>query len=146
MLTSNYRAHLTHRVQLARAEVWVDPSEAWIEPLVEYVSQHVRPGERIFVYGHEAQLYFLTGRFYPWPYSQLYPGQEGGDGGAMLSVLLDRVPPKLVLRGVAELAGNSRSHGVRAGALRLPLGRTSRSTRISSSSTRFPPERRLRTG
>jgi hypothetical protein len=65
----------------------------------------VPPGERIFVYGHESQLYFLTGRFYPWPYSQLYPGQEGGDGGLMLSILLKRVPPRLVLRGVLSWPG-----------------------------------------
>ena len=105
ILTGHYRAHLSYRVQLARAEVWVEPAEAWIQPLVETVSQEVQPGERIFVYGHEAQLYFLTGRFYPWPYSQLYPGQEGGDGGLMLSVLLKRVPPKLVLRGVLKWPG-----------------------------------------
>jgi hypothetical protein len=105
VLTANYRAHLTHRVRLERAEVWVDPAEAWIEPLVEAVSRQVPRGERIFVYGHEAQLYFLIGRFYPWPYSQLYPGQEGGDGGLMLSVLLERVPPKLVLRGVLSWPG-----------------------------------------
>jgi hypothetical protein len=105
VLTSSYRSHLSHRVRLARAEVWADPGDAWIEPLVEYVSQNVPRGERIFVYGHEAQLYFLTGRFYPWPYSQLYPGQEGGDGGLMLSVLLKRVPPKLVLRGILSWPG-----------------------------------------
>jgi hypothetical protein len=105
VLTAHYRAHLTYRVQLPRAEVWVDPSEAWIQPLVETLSQEVPPGERIFVYGHEAQLYFLIGRFYPWPYSQLYPGQEGGDGGLMLSILLKRVPPRLVLRGVLSWPG-----------------------------------------
>jgi hypothetical protein len=105
VLTANYRAHLSYRVRLPRAEVWADPSEAWIQPLVEAVSQEVPPGERIFVYGHEAQLYFLSGRFYPWPYTQLYPGQEGGDGGRMLSVLLKRVPPRLVLRGLLGWPG-----------------------------------------
>ncbi len=105
VLTENHRAHLTHRVQLARAEVWVEPSQTWIEPLVQYVSENVRPNERIFVYGHEAQLYFLTGRFHPWPYSQLYPGQEGGEGGRPLSELLGRFPPKLVLRGVVSWPG-----------------------------------------
>jgi hypothetical protein len=105
VLTANYRAHLSHRVQLERAEVWVDPSEAWIEPVMKTVSQEVPPGERIFVYGHESHFYFLSGRFYPWPYSQLYPGQEGGDGGLMLTVLLKRVPPRLVLRGVVNWPG-----------------------------------------
>ncbi len=105
VLESKYHAHLGHRVRLERAEVWADPADAWIEPLVTYVTQHVRPGDRIFVYGHEAHLYFLTGRFYPWPYSQLYPGQEGGDGGIALTELLRRVPPKLVLRGVLAWPG-----------------------------------------
>jgi hypothetical protein len=105
VLNARYQAQLTHRVRLPRAEVWVDPAEAWIEPLVETVSQSVPRGERIFVYGHEAHLYFLTGRFYPWPYSQLYPGQEGGDGGLMLSILLKRVPPRLVLRGILNWPG-----------------------------------------
>ena len=105
VLTANYRAHLSYRVRLPRAEIWVDPAEAWIEPLVTYVSQHVQPGDHIFVYGHEAQLYFLTGRFYPWPYSQLYPGQEGGDGGVTLVKLLRRVRPKLVLLGVLTWPG-----------------------------------------
>jgi hypothetical protein len=57
------------------------------------------------VYGHEAQLYFLAGRFYPWPYSQLYPGQEGEDLGKALSFRLAMVPPKLVLRGVLTWPG-----------------------------------------
>jgi hypothetical protein len=105
VLTVNYRAQLSHRVRLPRAEVWVDPAEAWIEPLVTYVTQYVRSGDRIFVYGHEAQFYFLTGRFYPWPYSQLYPGQEGGDGGVTLVKLLRQVPPKLVLLGVLTWPG-----------------------------------------
>jgi hypothetical protein len=104
-LALHHRAHLSHRVRLARAEVWVDPANAWIEPVVEYVSGHVRPGEPIFVFGHEAQLYFLTGRFYPWPFSQLYPGQEGDGGGLALVRLLERVPPRLVLRGLVNWPG-----------------------------------------
>jgi hypothetical protein len=104
-LNASYQARLSHRVSLNRAEVWVDPDDAWIGPLVEYVSQHVPRGEHIFVYGHEAHLYFLTGRFYPWPYSQLYPGQEGGKDGAELKSFLRRVPPKLVLRGLLVWPG-----------------------------------------
>lgn len=104
-LALNHRAHLSHRLELEKAEVWVEPANAWVQPVVEYVSRYVRPGQPMFVYGHEAQLYFLTGRFYPWPYSQLYPGQEGGDGGLMLNSLLERVPPKLVLRGMLNWPG-----------------------------------------
>ena len=122
LLTSSYRAHLSHRVRLPRAEVWVDPAEAWIEPLVNTITQEVPRGERIFVYGHEAQLYFLIGRFYPWPYSQLYPGQEGGDGGLMLSVLLKRVPPRLVLRGILSWPGIPSLPDYAPASLRLHLG------------------------
>jgi hypothetical protein len=59
----------------------------------------------MFVYGHEAQFYFLAGRFYPWPYSQLYPGQEGADQGFKLAYKLATVPPRLVLRGVLKWPG-----------------------------------------
>jgi hypothetical protein len=105
VLSASYLSKLTHRARLERAELWVDPADAWIEPLVEYVTQSVPPGQPIFVYGHEAQLYFLTARFYPWPYSQLYPGQEGGDLGFALAELLDRFPPRLVLRGILGWPG-----------------------------------------
>jgi hypothetical protein len=104
-LTWRYRSFLTYPVRLERAEVWVDPADAWIEPLVENVARIVRPNQRMFVYGHEAQFYFLTGRYYPWPFSQLYPGQEGEDGGKELSFRLAFVPPRLVLKGVQRWPG-----------------------------------------
>lgn len=95
----------TYRLELERASLRVTPEEAWVESLVRSVRAEVPPGERIFVYGHEAHWYFLTERFYPWPFAQLYPGQAGGDGGAALARLIQRQPPALVLRGVTNWPG-----------------------------------------
>jgi hypothetical protein len=105
ILALHHRSTLTYRVTLERAEVDVEPTDAWIEPLVEYVRDHVGEHEPLFVYGHEAQHYFLTGRFYPWRFSQLYPGQEGGAEGRQLAARLRRRPPKLVLRGLLAWPG-----------------------------------------
>ena len=57
------------------------------------------------MYGHEAYYYFLTGRFSPWRFSQLYPGQAGGDDGLALSELLEREPPKRVVSGMLSWPG-----------------------------------------
>lgn len=105
ILALHHRSTLTYRVALDRAEVDVEPADAWIEPLVEYVRAHVGESEPLFVYGHEAQLYFLTARFYPWRFSQLYPGQDGGAEGRRLAAQLRRYPPKLVLRGLLAWPG-----------------------------------------
>jgi hypothetical protein len=98
-------APLTHRATLERAEVWIEPKDAWVQPLVEVVQQQIAPDEPFFVYGHEAQLYFLTGRFSPWRFSQLYPGQEGGEEGRELAMLLARRPPRLVVQGILRWPG-----------------------------------------
>jgi len=97
--------HLTHVLKLARAEVRVAPDDAWVEPVVAFVERNVPPGEALFVYGHEAHLYFLTGRFFPWSFPQLYPGQEGGDEGGQLVALLRETRPRVVLRGVLRWPG-----------------------------------------
>jgi hypothetical protein len=98
-------SHLTHRVELDRADVHVFPDQAWIQPMVEQVSSELAPGDPLFVFGHEAHWYFLTGHFYPWKFAQLYPGQAGGDGGERLVALLKEVPPTTVLRGLMKWPG-----------------------------------------
>lgn len=99
----NHAQHTRH-VVLDRAELWVT-EDSWLESVVRYVREEVSARERFFVYGADAQYYFLTGRFYPWPFSQLYPGQAGEDDGRALAYLLRRAPPVLALRGVVSWPG-----------------------------------------
>jgi hypothetical protein len=88
------------RVELPRAELAVRPQTAWVEPIVRYLEQELAPGEPFLVYGHEAYYYFLADRYSAWPFAQLYPGQEGSDGGRALVELLEREPPRLIVRGM----------------------------------------------
>ena len=98
-LAGFHRALLTQRVELERANVWVAPGNAWMGPLVEMIDSEVSPNQPFYVYGHEAQIYFLTGRFFAWPFSQLYPGQVGPDGGEEIADLLASNPPPVIVRG-----------------------------------------------
>ena len=104
-LAAVYDSGLTYRMKLERADVYVSPNDSWVKPVVETVSESVPAHEQIFVYGNEAQFYFLTGRFFPWPFCQLYQGQEGGDGGAALAALLSRLRPAVVLAGLMDWPG-----------------------------------------
>jgi hypothetical protein len=99
------QADLDYRVRLERAEVWVRREDAWIEPLVRYVEREVAEEEPIFVYSQQADLYFLTGRLFDWPFSQLYPGQTGDAEGAELLARVRATRPKLVLRGLLSWPG-----------------------------------------
>jgi hypothetical protein len=99
-LAAVFHAHFQHRIQLPRGELVVNAPTAWLEPIVRYVDEEIPAGESLFVYGHEAYYYFLADRYSPWPFAQLYPGQEGGDGGRALVELLERDPPRLIVRGM----------------------------------------------
>jgi hypothetical protein len=94
-----------HRLRLERADTWVTPDDTWIESIVGFVEAETQPGDPIFVYGQQADLYFLTGRRSSWPFAQLYPGQTGEDSGRSLTRLLLRERPKLVLRGLLSWPG-----------------------------------------
>jgi hypothetical protein len=105
MLATIQFSHLTYRMSLERAELHIDPRNAWVGSIVKYARENLGPDDRLFVYGHDAYYYFLCDRYYPWPFSQLYPGQEGSDGGRALAELLRRDPPKLVIRGMLRFPG-----------------------------------------
>lgn len=100
-----HAAMLTHHLVLERADLRVRAQDAWVEPVVRRVRAELPAGAPLFVYGHEAQLYFLTDRYSPWPFSQLYPGMAGGDGGATLARLLEKTRPALVLQGIQRWPG-----------------------------------------
>ena len=104
-LTAVHLASGIHEVELERARLRLSPAETFVEPVVRYIQDEVAEGEALFVYGHEAYYYFLTGRFSPWPFSQLYPGQAGGDDGRALTELLEREPPKRVVSGMLSWPG-----------------------------------------
>jgi hypothetical protein len=88
------------RSELPRARLDVRPGADWVEPIVRYLDRQLAPGEAFFVYGHEAYYYFLADRYFAWPFAQLYPGQEGADGGRALVELLERDPPRFIVRGM----------------------------------------------
>jgi hypothetical protein len=100
-----HQARHTHHMKLARADLYIEPGHAWLEPIVEYIDETLEPDEQIFVYGHEAYYYFLTARYYPWPFVQIYPGQVGGDRGVRLARSLAKRPPAIIVRGMMDWPG-----------------------------------------
>ena len=105
LLVRAHHAGMTVELKLERAEIRAHPEDAFIESVVRYVEEQVPEDGSLFVYGHEAQYYFLTGRYSPWPFSQLYPGQDGGEGGAALAAALERSRPELVIQGFVRFPG-----------------------------------------
>ena len=99
-LAAVFQSQFRYRIELPRGELVVHPPTAWLEPIVRYLDEELAPGEPLFVYGHEAYYYFLADRYSSWPFAQLYPRQEGGDGGQALVELLERDPPRLIVRGM----------------------------------------------
>jgi hypothetical protein len=95
-----FQSQFRHRIRLPRGELAVDAPMAWLEPIVRYLDQQIPPGEPLFVYGHEAYYYFLADRYSPWPFAQLYPGQQGADGGRELVERLERDAPRRIVRGI----------------------------------------------
>lgn len=100
-----HHSHLSQRrMQLDRADLYVYP-DSWVESVVRYVQAELEPGDPLFVYGNDAHYYFLTGHYFPWRFSQLYPGQVGGNQGKPVVELLVRERPPLVVRGILNWPG-----------------------------------------
>jgi hypothetical protein len=95
----------TYRMQITRADLYIDPAKSWVESVVEYVESTLEPEEPLFVYGHEAYFYFFTGHHTAWPFVQLYPGQVGGNRGMPVVRVLERRPPLIIVRGLLEWPG-----------------------------------------
>ncbi|MCH2173107.1 glycosyltransferase family 39 protein [Myxococcota bacterium] len=104
-LSARQFSFMTHTLHFETADMRVAPRYAWVDSVVRYVDEVVPEDGRLLVFGHEAFYYFLTQRFYPWPFAQLYPGQAGSDSGVSLGKLLEEDPPNLVLRGMIRFPG-----------------------------------------
>ena len=105
ILGLRYDSTLTHRLSLDRAELWVRPRDAWLEELVAYIRENVPEGEPLFVYGHEAHWYFLSDRYTPRRFSQVYPGMTGDENGKELARLIQETRPRVIIQGVLRWPG-----------------------------------------
>ena len=105
LLAVLYDATLTHRLSVERADLWVKPRDAWLERLVTYIRKHVPEGEPLFVYGHEAHWYYLSDRYTPRSFSQIYPGMTGDETGAELAALIRETRPRVIVQGVLRWPG-----------------------------------------
>ena len=96
----------SYRMQVARADLYIDPANSWVESVLAYVEETLDSQDLLFVYGPDANYYFLTGHYYhPWRFTQIYPGQVGGVRGTPLVATLREHPPKLVIRGLLKWPG-----------------------------------------
>lgn len=106
LLALSIHGRMTYPLQLERASVWIEPENAWIEPVIHAIRDRVPEGEPFFVYGQEAHVYFLADRYNDWPFAQLYPGQTGPGGGEAVVALLERDRPRIVYRGLGGWPGS----------------------------------------
>jgi hypothetical protein len=90
---------------IERADLRLAPWDAWQQSVIEYPAEEIAAQESILVYGHEAHYYSLAGRYSPWPFVQLYPGQAGGDNGRTLASWVRDAPPAAIVRGMRRLKG-----------------------------------------
>lgn len=98
-----FLARTTIPVRLERAEIFVEPRDTFIGPVVRGIQAAVEPGAPIFVYGSDAAYYFLSDRYGSWVYPQLYPGQTGTGRGEEVVARLAKAPPHLVVQGRLKL-------------------------------------------
>jgi len=105
-LAVRHDAMLSHRLSLERANLWVKPRNAWLERLIVYIQKQVPEGDPLFVYGHEAHWYFLSDRYTPRAFSQLYPGMTGDETGEELAALIRETRPRVIVQGVLRWPGS----------------------------------------
>ena len=55
-LSIAHQARHTYHMKLSRADLYIEPSHSWVEPIVNFVETTLGPGEQLFVYGHEGQI------------------------------------------------------------------------------------------
>jgi hypothetical protein len=104
-LAASSAAAMTQRLVLERADVRIYPQEAFVGSALRYLEDELGEDESFFVYGIDANYYFLADRYFPWPFSQLYPGQAGADGGRALVRLLQRERPRILVWSVFYFPG-----------------------------------------
>jgi hypothetical protein len=104
-LTLRHDATLSHRLSIERADLWVRPRDAWLERLIPFIRAQVPEGESLFVYGHEAHWYFLSDRYTPRGFSQIYPGMTGDETGQKLATLIRETRPRIIVQGVLTWPG-----------------------------------------
>jgi hypothetical protein len=104
-LALRHDATLTHRLSIERADLWVKPRDAWLERLVEYIQTQIPEGDPFFVYGHEAHWYYLSDRYTPRAFSQIYPGMTGDETGEELAALIRETRPRVIAQGVLRWPG-----------------------------------------
>ncbi len=100
-----YDGALTHRLELERASLRVRAEDVWVGAAVRFIENQVPRGAPLFVYGHEAYYYFLSDRYFPWPFVQLYPGMAGGDDGRALAERIISLRPRVVVKGIVRWPG-----------------------------------------
>lgn len=98
-------AGMTTHIDLPKADLYVFPEDFYRASVVRFVNYELEDDAPLFVYGHEAHYYFLSGHYFPWPFLQLYPGQAGGDDGRALTEALKRDPPPFVIQGFLNFPG-----------------------------------------
>lgn len=104
-LALRYDSLLTQRLSIERADLWIKPQEAWLGPLITNIQASVPEGDPLFVYGHEAQWYFLSDRFTTWPFAQVYPGMTGDDTGEALAMMIRESRPPVIVQGILAWKG-----------------------------------------
>lgn len=105
VLAIRHDATLSHRLSMERADLWVRPQDAWLERLIYFIESQVPKGDPLFVYGHEAHWYYLSDRYSPRAFLQIYPGMTGDDTGEKIAKMIRDTRPPIIVQGVLRWPG-----------------------------------------